>query len=338
MTSTEPTPVATPGKMATIRALLDKAEATDNPHEEAAYRAKAESIMHRFKLDTEDVLAGRTAQEAQAVSPILFGVRLAPQASPYFNQYAMIFGNIARHVGIRHTFKWRWEDGGYVCYADGVGFDLDVQYAELLFTQARIVFAERLEPRVNANLSDQENVYRLRSAGIERVRIADIMWDSKDKIFLARVGRLYKAECANRGEEPALSGRGVTGAAYREAYAEGFVSQFYWRLVKARDASGVGGKGLVLGNREAKLTEEFYKHFPEMRPTAAVEGGEPEQEECERCVKAKTQCREHKTRAPRMPKGRDPYSEAAQRGRMSGRASANAVDLGRGTGTKGLSN
>jgi hypothetical protein len=117
------------------------------------------------------------------------------------------------------------------------------------------------------------------------------------------------------------------------------VAQFRARLIKARDAAGVGGKGLVLGNREAKLTEEFYRHFPQMRPTAAVEGGEPEEEACERCAKAKTgACKEHRVKAVRTPKGRDPFSEAAMRGRMSGRGAANAVDLGPATGTKAVSN
>lgn len=333
MTSTDTT-----GKMATVRALLDKAERTDNPHEEAAYRAKAEGIMAKYKIEVNDLLASRTAQDAQVISPIRFDITLAGQTSPYFNQYAMIFGNIARHVGIRHTFTWKWSESGYVVHAEGVGFEMDVQYAELMFTQARLVFAERLEPRLNPDMTDQENVYRLRSAGIERKRIADIMWDNTDPVFMARVGRLYKAECAARNEEPVLSGRGVTGAAYREAYAEGFVNNFYRRLIKARDAAGVGGGGLVLGNREAKLTEEFYRHFPDLRPKAEVAGGQVE-EECDKCEKAKSgRCQEHKTKAVRMPKGRDPYSEAAQRGRMSGHAAANAVDLGRMNGTRAVSN
>jgi hypothetical protein len=201
----------------------------------------------------------------------------------------------------------------------------------MLFTAARMAFSERLEPKVNPELSDQVNVYRLRSAGIERVRIADIMWGNTDKVFLGRVGRMYKAECANRGETPALSGRGVTGAAYREQYADEFTYTFDRRLRQARS----GGNGVALGNREQVLNEAFYARFPEMRPTAAVEGSEyvDPRSTCPKCKASKRgECREHYIPVGRMAKGRDYNSEAAQRGRANGAAAARTVDLGRSGG------
>jgi hypothetical protein len=216
--------------------------------------------------------------------------------------------------------------------AQGVGFEADVQYAEMLYTAARMAFGAKLEPKVDPTQSDQVNVYRLRSAGIERVRIADIMWGNTDKVFLGRVGRMYKAECANRGEEAALSGRGVTGAAYREAYAEEFARTFARRLVAARS----GGNGVALGNREHTLNEAFYARFPDMRPKAAVEGDEwvDPRSLCEKCKKAKNgACREHPWGSSRGPKGRDPFSAAAERGRASGSAAARTVDIGRSSGT-----
>jgi hypothetical protein len=217
---------------------------------------------------------------------------------------------------------------------EGVGFEADVQYAEMLYTAARMAFSERLEPKVDPNLSDQENVYRLRSAGIERVRISDIMWGNRDKVSLSRVGRLYRAECASRNEEPALSGRGVTGAAYRESYADSFVFELERRLRAARS----GGNGLALGNREQVLNEAFYARFPDMRPKAAVEGGGEEYKTCEKCDKSKRgNCNDH-PRGPAGPKGRDPYSAAAMRGRASGAAAARTVDLGHTGGTKAVSN
>jgi hypothetical protein len=333
-------------KMATVRKLLDKAEGTDNVHEEAAFRAKAEALMAQYSIDVNQLLMNKIVSEGYSLpNPVPFDIRIATSGSEYYQQYAHIFGNIARHVGIRHIYHWeRDAEGTLYAVAKGVGFEMDVQYAELLFTQARMVFGERLEPKVKPELSDQENVYRLRSAGIERVRIADIMWGNRDKAFLGRVGRLYKAECAQRGEEAALSGRGVTGAAYREAYSEGFVDQFRVQLIRARDAAGVGGKGLVLGNREEALNEAFYTRFPETRPKAAVGGGTSEyvdpRSTCDKCQKAKSgACREHPYGpALRASAGRDPYSAAATRGRASGATAARSVDLGRGTGTRAVSN
>jgi len=325
----------TSSKMATVRALLDKAEATTFPAEEAAYRAKAEELMVKYRIEEEDLIA----KDETAVLPMPYDITLCG-ASPYMAQYLTMFGNIAAHTGIRVRYEYSYSnvDFGRTVVARGVGYESDIAYAELLFTQARMVFAERLEPKINPELSDQENVYRLRSSGMERVRISDIMWGNTDKVFMARVGRLYKAECASRGEQPALSGRGVTGAAYREQYSEQFVWTFASRLRQARDAAGKAGGGLVLAGREDRISEAFYLRFPDMRPKAAVEPAAPEAP-CPKCAKASSgKCREHRVVMGRRPKGRDYYSAAAERGRESGAAAARAVNLGRGTYTGQVGN
>lgn len=307
-----------------VRALLDKAEASEFPAEQATYRAKAEELMVKYRIEEEELIA----KDQTAVLPVPFDLRLCGKG-PYVQHYVNIFGNIARHTGIQVTYQWGGATGEYEVYARGVGYEADIRYAELLFTEARLVFSERLEPRFKAELSDQENVYRLRSAGIERVRIADIMWGNTDKVFLARVGRMYKAECLARGEQPALSGRGVTGAAYREQYSEQFVWTLGNRLVMARQAAGAGG-GLVLAGRKERINEAFYARFPHLRPKAEVEAAQPEKP-CERCAKSKRgKCSEHYVPVGRVSKGRDYYSAAAQRGRMAGDAAARSVDLGRG--------
>lgn len=170
---------------------------------------------------------------------------------------------------------------------------------------------------------------------MERVRIADIMWGNTDKVFLGRVGRLYKAECANRGEEALLSGRGITGKAYRENYANAFVYKLSERLRMARAGEG---NGIVLGNRESVLSEAFYKRFPDMRPKAVVDAGPTTASgRCDRCAKAKSgQCREHRVSYGRASRGPDPYSAAAVRGREAGTSAARIVDLGRGGGGRSI--
>lgn len=335
MTSTDYAPTA--GMLSKVRALIDKAEATEFPAEADAYRAKADELMVKYMIGINDLLGSRTlAEGVQAPSPVPFDV-VVGRNGPFIKYYSYMWGSIVAHVGLRNRGRWNYVSGDPTWMGEGVGFEADVQYAEMLYTAARMAFSERLEPKVNSELSDQENVYRLRSAGIERVRISDIMWGNTDKMFLARVGRLYKAECANRNEEPALSGRGVTGAAYREAYADHFVYELDQRLRRSRS----GGNGLALGNRERVLNEAFYKRFPDMRPKAEVEGSEyvDPRANCEKCQKAKSgACREHPYGSSRGPKGRDPYSAASQRGAGAGAAAARTVDLGRTSGTKAVSN
>lgn len=348
---------ATASMLSKVRALLDNAEAYDKESQDLlrqsakaddpamasalagtakeragaadAYRAKAESIMEKYKIDIDALLGSKVLAEGVLLpTPVHFDIYVTRQGQ-FMQHYAQVWGEVYRHVGLRSKGYWLYREGTPEWTAGGVGFEADVQYAEMLFTTARMAFSERLEPKVDFKLSDQENVYRLRSAGIERVRIADILWGKTDPVFLGRIGRLYKAECANRGEEALLSGRGVTGAAYREAYADGFVLELAQRLRRARS----GGNAMVLGNREQVLNEAFYARFPDMRPKAEVGGGSYTYEHCAKCTKAKSGiCREHSNGGGRAPKGRDPFSEAAMRGRAAGSVAARSVDLGRGSG------
>lgn len=315
-----------------IRALLDKADSTEFPAEAEAYRGKAEELMAKYRIDEEALIA----KDPTSVLPV-WGDSSLCTGGPFQTSYLTMFHHIAYHTGVKYSAEWSYQGGDATIMARTVGYDTDLRYAELLYTNARMVFSERLEPRVSATLSDQENVYRLRSAGIERVRIARLMgWDASDKASMGKVGRMYKAECKARGEEPALSGRGVTGAAYREQYAEQFVGTLYSRLRMARDAAGRQGGGLVLHGRSERVQEEFYVRFPSRRPQAALPSDNSPATRCPKCAKNPSgTCREHPPIAMgRAPKGRDPFSVAAERGRAAGAAAARNVDLGRSSGSQ----
>jgi hypothetical protein len=309
---------------AKVRALLDTAdsyEAEGNLEAASTYRTKAEELMVKYRLEQEDTLA----VDPGAARPIQVDIDLVGNASKYKNHYYSMWYYIAKHCGIRTHLEWKYTDAGYVVRAYAVGYEDDIRYAEMLFTSARLVFTERLEPKVKPELSDQVNAYRLRSAGLERIRVAEMLWGNTDKVFMGRVGRLYKAECEERGEPAHLSGRGVTGKAYREQYADSFVTTFTGRLWQAQQSAGAGG-GLVLHGREERVTEAYYAFYPDRRPKAEVEAA-TEEPECAKCAKAKTQCREHKISYGRSSAGPDYNSVAAQRGRMAGSAAAREVGI-----------
>lgn len=317
-----------------VRALLDKAEASEFPEEAAAFRAKAEELMLKYRIEQEETLAN----DPTVASPIQVDMDLVGAGSKYKTEYHHMWHYIARHCGVRQWVGWKYTDKGYIMQAHVVGYEEDVRYAEMLFTSARLVFTEKMEPRIDGSLTDQVNVYRLRSAGIERVRIAEMMWGNTDKVFLGRVGRLYKAECEERGEEALLSGRGVTGRAYREQYAEQFAVTMRNRLWQARQAAAVSGGGMVLHGRQERIDEAFYAFYPDQRPKPALPEGTNQEPQCEKCAKAKSgQCNEHRVRYARAPRGIDPDSIAAQRGRMAGDSAARSVALRRGEGTRELS-
>lgn len=321
-------------KMGTkVRALLDTADSYENEgnlEAAATYRTKAEELMVKYRIEQEETIASDPA----AVKPIAEDLDLAGYGSKYKSHYHTMWYHISRHCGLRSWEEYAYTEDGYVLRTHAVGYEEDLRYADMLFTSARMVFTERLEPKIDHSLSDQVNVYRLRSAGIERVRIAEMMWGNTDKLFLARVGRLYKAECQERGEEAMLSGRGVTGKAYREQYADQFVTTLTNRLWQARQAAGAGG-GLVLHGRKERVEEAFYTFYPDQRPKPALPTAEKPR--CEKCEKSQRgACREHYIPMGRTSSGPDYNSVAAERGRMAGRAAARSVPLNRGGGRQGI--
>ena len=320
-----------------VRALLDTAESLRAQGNEAAadtYEAKAHALRDKYALQEEELIA----KEPTSVLPVYEEIVVVGPGSPFQQTYVNLFHYVAKHAGVRKVFEWKNKPGqGYVVTACVVGYESDIRYAELIYTNARMVFAEKLEPKVLPHLSEQENVYRLRAAGIERVRVAERMWGNREKANLSKVGRLYKAECAKRGEEALLSGRGVTGAVYREQYADEFAWTLDKRLRRAQDAAGQFGGGLVLHGRKERVDEAFYERYPDQRPKPALPKGEDKP--CEACAKAKSgYCKAHKPYTPTAADKRRAeryYSAAAQRGRSAGAAAAAHVELNR-TGKEGI--
>lgn len=318
---------------AKVRALLDTADsyrAEGNAEAAATYEAKAAELMVKYRIEQEETLAHDEAAE----KPIQRDIDLVGMGSKYRSEYAAIWYYIARHCEIETWQEYVYTEQGYKLVAHAVGYQTDLEYAEMLFTSARLVFQEKLEPKIDPALSDQVNVYRLRSAGLERVRIAQMMWGNTDKLFLARVGRLYKAECEERGEQAMLSGRGVTGKAYREQYSQQFTVTLSNRLWSARQAASSAGGGLVLHGRKERIKEAFYTFYPNQRPKPALPYTDPSAG-CEKCKKSKRgQCQEHYIPMGRSSAGPDYHSVAAERGRMAGRAAAREVGISRSEGTK----
>lgn len=321
---------------AKVRALLDTADSyrAEGKNEAAdSYEAKAAELMVKYRVEQEETLAHDEASE----KPVQRDFNLAGMGSKYRANYAAMWYWIAQHCEVETWQAYVYSDDGYKLMAHAVGYAGDLEYAEMLFTSARLVFTDKLEPKVDPKLSDQVNAYRLRASGMERVRVAQTLWGNTDKLFLARVGRLYKAECEARGEEAMLSGRGVTGKAYREQYADAFVTTLHSRLWSARQAASASGGGLVLHGRKERIKEAFYTFYPDQKPKPALEYKDP-RDDCAKCKAAKSgECREHHIPMGRSSAGPDYNSVAAERGRMAGRAAARDVQVNRSAGTKELS-
>ena len=249
-------------------AKSDSSRALGFDAEAETYAAKAQELIIRYRIEEEQLI-----MEDGTILPVRRMIPYTTYNSEFRHEHGWLWAAIARHCGVRYVTQWNrdtreWE-------ADTVGYDVDIRLAELLYNSARLVFGAHLEPEVDPKLSDRDNVYRLRSAGIERNKIAQKMWGAdlgkSGHSAHAKVGRLYAEACAERGEDATVSGRRVSAKTYREVYAREFVTAVERRLRLARDAADAAVGALVSVDRAARVEEAFYTAYPSYRPQTQEE-------------------------------------------------------------------
>jgi hypothetical protein len=317
--------------MRIVENMLARAEGLEqtSPEEAKLMRSKAEEWMVKYRLQEEDLIA----ESPGSLSPIERDLDIVGAANEFRNEHFWMLGDIAKHCGV--MWEYHWVGARYA--AKLVGYEGDLRYAEFLYQSARLVFASKLTPDVDRSLNDQENVYRMRSAGMQRNRIAALLWGSSmtDGVAHGRVQKLYVAACRERHEDAAVSGRQINAKTYREVYAREFVNQLHRRLQDARDSAGEAGGLPELHGRKERVQEYFWTRFPHRRPKATEETKPAKAGPCTKCQKAKTgHCREHPafavTKADQARYDRLWGSATAQRGSTAGREAANLVVLQRG--------
>jgi hypothetical protein len=307
------------GMMNRIAALIAKAESSEFPEEAKTFRAKAEELLRKYRIEESELISTGEA----AITPRSKKIDVSRAGAEFLSEHYWIWNAVAKHCGVRFHAVWvrTGEKHGYA--ATAVGYDVDLRWAEMLFASALLVFGQSLEPEYNPAETAEENIYRLRSAGIDRQSIAEKVFGRKGAHQGASVGRIYKEECARRGETAAVSGRTVNAKTYRAIYARRFVDAFERRLREARDAANSDAGALVLVGRSAKVDETFYKLFPQYAPKPKT--NEP-------AVTA-TSSKPSKglTKAERERINREHYGPAARAAATAANAAAGKVRLDRST-------
>lgn len=310
---------------AKIQALLAKAESTQDqfPAEAAAFRATAERLMDKYRIDQEAALATDPGSSA----PIKSEITLWTGTTGMATWYRAVFNAITHHTGCRWAGEYK--ANGYVGVV--VGYEGDVRYTEYLWTAALLMFSTRIDPRWDDTLPEAENIWRLRNAGIQRRVIADRAWgNGAEASARSKVQRIYTRECERRGEAVRAAGLGHQTDVYRYGYAQAFHNTLVARLRDARDAADSDRGGLVLHNRAERVDEAFYGWFPAYRPNPNPEPyvAVP----CPKCT-ADRQCRAHRWSATDEARYvRWNESASARAGQASGTHAAEGVVIGRDAG------
>ncbi len=311
--------------MAQISNMLAKADDPScTPAEADQNRERAEVLMRRYRLEESEMSAEDQTLLGIAVKRARWTV--CPYSSEFSHQYRALVAYVVNHIEAECVMKY---DNGNIV-AEVFAYESDLMYGERLFNSMRLAFSTRLEPKVDADATEAENVFILRNAGMERRRIAEVLgWSPKSGPFKA--SKLFKEECERRGEDAnVLLGKGNSVKNYREQYANSFVVEVWSRLARMRATAGADSAGLVMADRHEKVREAMYTAYPNLRPnpvTTTKRIGE-EQGECPKCAKASSGfCREHAWMKPsraRSSSGPAYNHAAAERGR----AAARSVDLG----------
>lgn len=324
-----------------IHALLAVADdPATTPEAAENYRARAEGLMHKYRIDETmmNTSASPWAAGNGGVQPVWRTFWVCRSSSPFDRTYRYMAANAVSHVQGKAISTWKRnpDDGDqHWIVLEAVGYDSDLRYADLIFTAMSMAFAGKMEPKHNPALSDEENAYVMRSAGWTGGQIARTLWGRDDKAARSKARRLFTKVALEKGEDPSpLLGQGNDVSAYREAYADGFENEMYSRLARMRMSTGDDG-AVVLKSRGEKVKEAFYEKYPHLRPSAT-----PPQEraigstggpggDCEKCKKAKAgYCREHMYLKPSTARPR--YRQYNDAGYRRGVTAAQHVDLGGG--------
>ena len=305
-----------------VQAMIARADHPNTPPAEAeTARAMAEQLMLKYRIDETILGQGKT------------GGGLAPQwrefpvarHGEFALSYRTIVSAVIDHLDIRGSFKLAMMNGESTWVAEVVGYESDVRFCEMLSTACTLAFGQRLEPKYDPTLSEQQNAYFMRMAGMEGRRIAMAIYGKDDKHLRPKVRKMFEREAVARGEDPrVLLGKGNSVKTFRKSYADGFVYEIYDRLRAMRFSRAAEGV-VVLKSRKEAIDEAFYERYPHWRPkpVSGAIGETAASKPCPKCAKAKSgACRDHSYRRASY---KQPKMNVA--GYYRGQAAAKTVNL-----------
>lgn len=146
-----------------VRGLMNKAADDATPPNEAeSARRLADKLMTKYALDS-----WMLAQEGEPDR--MPKIRMFDfdwwSKSQFKEQLYSMFNKMARHCRCQSVpEKWGFTDGGYRMPVAGLESDLD--WLDLLFTNVMIAMIDKVDPRARSGLSVDENMARMREAGM----------------------------------------------------------------------------------------------------------------------------------------------------------------------------
>lgn len=267
-----------------VRALLAKAnDRSVTPAEADAFRAKADELMARFAIEEFELADKRTTK------PVVRRVDFswwfdAEQDSDAKTATFHMFMRVYEHCRCAVVYK----NAGSTIPV--VGYDNDLDYADLLFTSLLLQLVRATNPQPDSDLDYYHNLEMLHSAGIpwpvvaERMINANIFWPGYQpgqllgKKIEYKMTRDYRRWADDNDRDRPYP----NWQTHRRSFAMGFTASVgqrieEMRLAQSQQTTSRGtGFDLVIRDIRLNVRDVMWAEFPNMKP-------HPPDCDCDRC-------------------------------------------------------
>lgn len=273
-----------------VAKLMAHAEGTENEDERDAFIAKADALMLAYAIETWELEKVGKQKSAEPVAERITG--LIDGASAIRDELTDLVMTVCRHVRVKPVFHNLDvpKKHGYPIGVTFIGFEEDVEYAQMLFTTLHLELARQIHPHADPDADVDANLIRLKEAGMKWEDIHNELAKAGFEPYAVephiyahavKMSKRYANLCLHQGR-PQLKVNPVT---YQRNFAAGFQREIARRLRELRDRQRVerddAGTGestaLVLRDRNALVAAKQKEVFPKMRtissPDASVHLG-----------------------------------------------------------------
>lgn len=235
-----------------LLAMADDSAAT--PEEADAHRAKADQLMAMYAIEQWQVDSANKDQTNRPVPEVRYMDFHWFYRSQFRNDLWTMFTAMASHcrVVIAHRGHGAGERSFYEIPIIGIPSDLD--WFDLLFTSVMLQMGSQLEPKPDKNLTFGENCYKLRMSGMNRLRVAQLMWeahmlpgidtseafDNEYSPITKKALRAIRAAGEQYAKANGFETTKISTGVWQRSFSEGFAREIrrrVWSMQKLRNAS-----------------------------------------------------------------------------------------------------
>jgi len=258
-----------------IAGLMAKAESTEHEGERDVFMQKADELMAKYSIELWELSQreqGKVSERQPVIRDYDYSWAFPTGAFPEIcDALWSLFISSSRHANCTIVYHKQHYSHSSSSYRSGtvpvIGTEVDLGYMSLLFTSLMTQLVDATHPRVDKNLSYEENLKTFREAGWGWLEVAKVMQDAGYDLGMSisdarhKEAHAYRRACKKFGWTQDYA----NFKTYRRNFAEGFASRVGYRLQEMRATTAAHvGTGMELALRDqSKINLDFMNEmFP----------------------------------------------------------------------------